>query len=249
MKNYYGNFEESSYYHVMIRGIAKQIIFEEISDNKYFLKILESFSKKYNISIICYCLMINHVHIECQDFDDNLSAFMCNLCSTYARYFNKKYDRCGALFQRPYNKKLIKNEGYLLQVYHYIIKNPENEGICPYEKYTWSSYKYYFSENHFTNSNIIKEILGSQSLDSYLQTQIEANNEIQYKSFKNDKITDNQALELVKTQYNLKTTTNVKSFDKEKRKEIILFLKTHGLSVRQIERVTGISRGIIQNIV
>ena len=135
MINYKENFEESRFFHVMVRGIAKQIIFEDNFDNQHFLNLLEEYSVKHNIKVVCYCLMYNHVHIECQDFNENLSQFMSELCSTYARYFNKKYERCGSLFQRPYKKKVINHEAYLVQVFHYIIRNPEKDGICQYQKY------------------------------------------------------------------------------------------------------------------
>lgn len=135
MENLNANFEESKFYHVYARGIAKQIIFEETSDSQHFLNLLKSYSKKYKITIVCYCLMINHVHFICQDTDDNIKFMMNNLCSTYARYFNKKYERTGTLFQRPYKKKIIKNDAYLLSAFRYIITNPEKDGVCSYKTY------------------------------------------------------------------------------------------------------------------
>lgn len=249
MVNYKDNFKESRYFHIMVRGIAKQIIFEDNFDNKYFLSLLKNYSIKHNIKVICYCLMYNHVHIECQDFDENISQFMCELCATYARYFNNKYKRCGSLFQRPYKKKLIDNEAYLLQVFHYIIKNPEKDGICPYQKYNWSSYRFVNSQSHFTDPEIILDILGGESLDNYLSTDIDEAKILSIDKFCVDKSSDYFAKKLIMAKFNIKTTSEIKSFSRDERREAILFLKKSGLSVRQIERLTGVSRGICQYII
>lgn len=248
MTTYKDNFEESRYFHIMIRGIAKQIIFEDNFDNQYFLNLLKEYSFKHNIKVICYCLMYNHAHIECQDFDENISQFMSDLCATYARYFNKKYERCGSLFQRPYKKKIINNEAYLMQVFHYIMRNPEKDGICPYRDYYWSSYKFINSQNHFTDTEIILDILGGESLDSYLSTAIEEDKVQLIDNFCKDKTSDFLAKKFITSKFNIKTASEIKSFNKEDRREAILLLKNYGLSIRQIERLTGVSRGICQNI-
>ena len=62
------------------------------------------------------------------------------------------------------------------------------------------------------------------------------------------KITDRIAVTEIKERFNIKTTTIIRSFTKEKRDEAIRWLKFKGYSVRQIERLTGVGRGEIQNI-
>ncbi len=61
--------------------------------------------------------------------------------NAYAKYINKKHNRHGSLFERPFKRKLIESGVYLKQVLVYIHNNAVHHGFCehPFE-YSWSSY-------------------------------------------------------------------------------------------------------------
>ena len=68
--------------------------------------------------------------------------------NAYSKHFNTLYDRHGALFERPFNRKLIDNEAYLKKVIVYIHNNPVHHGFCNQtEEYQWSSYLSFLNEN------------------------------------------------------------------------------------------------------
>ena len=54
---------ESGYMHIVVRGIGKQILFEDKQDFKHFLNRLERFCLETEVKICAYCLMDNHVHL------------------------------------------------------------------------------------------------------------------------------------------------------------------------------------------
>ena len=54
---------ESGYYHVVSRGIGKQILFEEEEDYQRYLETLRRFIAETSVTLIAYCLMENHVHL------------------------------------------------------------------------------------------------------------------------------------------------------------------------------------------
>ena len=58
---------ESGIYHIMMRGINRQNIFEDDEDNMKFLQILEQYRDKCGYDIYAYCLMGNHVHLLLRD--------------------------------------------------------------------------------------------------------------------------------------------------------------------------------------
>lgn len=64
-----------------------------------------------------------------------------------------------------------------------------------------------------------------------------------------DKTSDYFAKKLIMSKFNIKTASEIKSFNKEERRKAVLLLKNSGLSIRQIERLTGVSRGICQRII
>ena len=54
---------ESGYYHVVNRGIGKQILFEDEEDYERFLDTLKRYQKEEPFDLIAYCLMDNHFHL------------------------------------------------------------------------------------------------------------------------------------------------------------------------------------------
>ncbi|HHU70662.1 MAG TPA: hypothetical protein GXZ21_01345 [Clostridiales bacterium] len=66
---------------------------------------------------------------------------------------------------------------------------------------------------------------------------------------KKQRITDEDAKKIIRELCKIENATDLQNFEKVKRN---LYLKdmriNYGLSIRQIERLTGISRGIIQRI-
>ena len=49
-------------YHIKQRGNNKRNIFSEERDREKYLLFIDRYSNKYNLSILSYCLMDNHVH-------------------------------------------------------------------------------------------------------------------------------------------------------------------------------------------
>lgn len=90
--------------------------------------------------------MLNHFHfLVKQDIDLPITFFMLRLGTSYAKYFNIKYDQVGSLFQGRFKAKLIESDEYLLQVSRYIHRNPipiSTPGVEP-ALYPWSSYPAY----------------------------------------------------------------------------------------------------------
>lgn len=94
---------------------------------------------------MCYCLMSNHFHFLLrQDTDIPVTSFMLRLSTSYAKYFNIKYDQVGSLFQDRFRAKLIETDEYLLQLSRYIHLNPKEILLSTpgvgLDKYEWSSY-------------------------------------------------------------------------------------------------------------
>ena len=135
--------EETYFYHIFNRGNNKQTIFKEGENYFHFLKL----TKKHLLpiaDIYCYCLLNNHFHflVRIKENTEKPSQHFSNLFNAYSKAFNKKYNRVGSLFQRPFKRIRITEEKYLRQLILYIHLNPENHGIVEnFEDYPYSSYK------------------------------------------------------------------------------------------------------------
>ena len=69
------------------------------------------------------------------------SKHFSHLFNAYSRYLNIRYETHGALFERPFKRKLIDTNEYLKRVILYIHNNPVHHGFCEHlVEYAWSSY-------------------------------------------------------------------------------------------------------------
>lgn len=151
-KNAIKVYAEHQYYHVYNRGVAQQVIFQEQSDKRYFLGLIDRHMnpttsktdihgvpyKHYHqdLEILSYCLMRNHFHLLFY-MGDSVTAvrdFMRGIGTAYTMYFNLKYKRVGPLFQGVYKASLISSDSYLTHISRYIHLNPRI-----YQTYTYSS--------------------------------------------------------------------------------------------------------------
>ncbi len=135
-------------YHIMIRGIRRSDIFKDQGDYGVYLEILEMVMKKYPFYLYSYCLMTNHVHLQIETIDDEIWNIMRDVNRNYTKYFNKKYNFTGSLYDGRYKSEIIDNDKYNLQVSRYIHLNPVKANMVaePLE-YKWSSYGDYLDED------------------------------------------------------------------------------------------------------
>jgi putative transposase len=54
-------------YHIILRGINRQILFEEDEDKEKFLDTIKQYKNKSGYKVLGYCLMDNHVHLLLQE--------------------------------------------------------------------------------------------------------------------------------------------------------------------------------------
>ena len=137
-------------YHVMLRGVNKQIIFEESDDYQKFIRLLrQSITPTDELgkplppqcSYFAYCLMPNHVHLIVKEQNECLSETVRRIATAYALYFNKKYERCGHLFQDRFKSEPVNDSTYFVTLLRYVHQNPVAGGLCQkVEDYAWSSW-------------------------------------------------------------------------------------------------------------
>ena len=84
-----------------------------------------------------------------EDQSNLISKQFSNLFNSYAKAYNKMYDRRGSLFNRPFKSKVINSNHYLTKVIHYIHHNPVHHGFTDtIEAWPYSSYHALISEKN-----------------------------------------------------------------------------------------------------
>jgi putative transposase len=132
-------------HHVIQRGVNRVDIFRSESDYECFLAILRNATVKHQTDVHTYVLMSNHVHlIATPQIEDGLSVTMKNVGETYVRYFNRRYERTGGMFDGRYRSLPIDSDRYWFTCMRYVELNPIRAGMVTRpEDYRWSSYRYH----------------------------------------------------------------------------------------------------------
>lgn len=136
-------------YHIYNRGINSDILFKEKTNYEYFLLLFEDHIEPI-AETYAWCLMKNHFHfivrlkkleeIKIEKIIEPSQSFS-NLFNAYTKSYNKRNNRTGALFERPFRRVLINNSPYLNNAIVYVHNNPVNHIICEHPlNYPWSSY-------------------------------------------------------------------------------------------------------------
>ncbi len=128
-------------HHITQRGNYKQGVFETKDDFRKYCYWTAEYALKYNIEILSYCLMSNHVHfVLIPHSKQELSQFMSVLHMRYSQYMNEKNQRTGHLWQARYFSCIIQTERYLLDAMRYVERNPVRANLVQNAwDYVWSS--------------------------------------------------------------------------------------------------------------
>jgi len=197
-------------YHVVNRGVASTPVFLNKKDYlraqetilyyqnqspslsySHFLRlpikqkseILEILNEKgeFLVDIIALCLMPNHIHLLLkQNQERGISIFMSNLTNSYTRYFNKRNERIGPLFQGKFKAVRIESDEQLLHVSRYIHLNPFTSFIVKtlkdLEVYPYSSlpeYLRYSKTNFFQKEIVLGQFKSRSSYKMFIFNQAE----------------------------------------------------------------------------
>lgn len=127
-------------HHITQRGNYQQAVFTKDSDYKFYIECLAEYHNKYNLSILAYCLMPNHVHFIAIPGSENSLAKTFNACHMrYAHYFNKKNNVKGHLWQGRFYSCIL-DDFHLYTAVRYIESNPVRANLVekPWD-WRWSS--------------------------------------------------------------------------------------------------------------
>jgi putative transposase len=154
-------------YHVTTRGNAGAPIFLDDRDRDLFIKRLGYAVSEFEWKCLAYCLMGNHFHLAIETPEPTIASGMHALNGWYAQRFNWRYDRSGHLFEGPYHAELIENEGHLLEVTRYVVRNPVRAKLCRLpQQWPWSSYRAAIGldPGHFwLATDVLLELFGGSS--------------------------------------------------------------------------------------
>ena len=207
--------------------------------------------RRFDVEVFGWCLMGNHVHLLLHGHIAGISKAMQVLLGTYALKYNERTGRSGHLFQERFSSEPIDSDEYLLSALRYIHQNPDKARIATYDSYPWLSYAEYLGETGLCSTDFILSLFGSrQEYEAFHRIQSDESGflDITCGRSATRPMPDEDAIRIANGILDDVPLPAIKSLDRSTRDGLIAKLLNVNLSVRQIERLTGVSRGIIDYI-
>jgi REP element-mobilizing transposase RayT len=238
---------QTGIYHVMLRGINQQQIFEDSEDYEKFLEVLEASKSASCFELYAYCLMGNHLHLLLKTLIEDMDQIFKRIGARYVYWYNWKYRRTGHLFQDRFKSECVEDDKYFLTVLRYIHQNPVKANLCDaIEEYRWSSYHEYLGNSKLVDTRFPLELIG---LDEFIRYSNSTNNDccLEYAE-KTFRLTDAEAKAIMREVCECDTVEAFQKLGLQGRDASIMKLSAKGVSIRQINRLTGVSKGLVEKV-
>ena len=151
--NYHAPFEPNCFYHVFNHAVGFENLYNDEENKRFFLQKYGEY-----INPVCrtfaYCLMNNHFHFlvqvrseldlliffekeklhrkpheEVPPFEVMVMQEFSNFCNSYAKSFNNRHKRRGALFNDKIRRIKVETFDYKKEMVRYIHYNPVKHGF------------------------------------------------------------------------------------------------------------------------
>lgn len=148
-------------HHVNSHGVAGCVVYRDDEDRAMFLRLLADELKRSKWRCLAYTLLSTHYHLLIELTEPTLSSGFQRLNGRFARAYNYRHGRRGALWERRFHDTLVESESHFLEVTRYIALNASRANIRPQpEEWQWCSYG--STIGHFGRDPLVDEraILG-----------------------------------------------------------------------------------------
>jgi REP element-mobilizing transposase RayT len=249
-------------HHVMMRGINHQNIFEDAEDYYQFMTTLDRVRVQYDdmglpcgtsCTIYAYCLMSNHFHLLIRERNEQIGEVVKRLASSYVYYYNHKYLRDGHLFKERFKSEPVNDMAYFTVLLRYIHQNPLKAGIVEkvrdYEYSSWGEYQGTVDPAfQVCDTRTVLNRIPLNDLEAWVNDPLP--DDYNFLDNENERprlrLSDDQVWQEIIKLAGVTCSSDFQKLERQLQRETLGQLRELGASVRQLERLTGISRGIIQ---
>ena len=256
-------------YHVMLRGINRQNIFYDQYDYKDFLTLLRKQARPENQQhqplpphciVYAYCLMPNHVHLLIKEKNEDIASVMKSIGVGYAWHYNNKYQHMGAVFQDRFRSEPVNDDAYFFTLMRYIHQNPMKAGLTKdVPSYLWSSWHEYENVTKDCEATLrslvekpslcyTKAVTDRMPLDELRALVFEplpASAAVLDIDTGGWRKTDDEVIDFFKAEIGILHIQDILLMDKDRQRDAIRQARSFGASIRQLERLTGLSFSFI----
>ena len=233
-------------YHVMLRGADRHVLFADDEDCQGFILSLRHAKEFAECNLYAYCLMGNHVHLLLREKKDPLETVIKRIGVSYAYHYNLKYELHGHLFQDRYRSEAIETDAYFLDVLRYICQNPVKAGLVQNpQDYQWLGCDGVRDDFHLADSlNDFTSLKG----EALLRFVCEPCQTEHLESDDRKRLTDREAITKIIDICDCTHVLEIGGWPAKKQEQALEKVLEAGVSIRQLSRITGVSKAIIEKI-
>ncbi|WP_027456028.1 transposase [Xylanibacter brevis] len=250
-------------HHVMMRGINHQNILEDPEDYYQFIATLDRMRVRYdyegspvgsNCTYYAYCLMSNHFHLLIREREESVGETIKRIASSYVYYYNRKYGRDGHLFKERFKSEPVNDMSYFTTLMRYIHQNPVKAGVVEHVKdYEYSSWGEYDGTVEpvfqICHTQVVLNRIPFTELDAWVNEPLSDDVHcLDIEDASRKRPSDDQVWQMIIEKSGVTNASAFQQLNEEVKRGVLRVLKEQGASHRQLERLTGIGRGIIQKL-
>ena len=262
-------------YHVLVQGAGNHELFHDDEDYQVFVEYLGRLMKEAwaeddepdrpYFHTYAYCLTPKQFRLIVKEEKYQVSAIMQSISQLYSRYYSGKYNSYGPLYRRRYYSEPINDEERMEVVMRYVHQEPQRLGIIKepqitqiarkddLDEWEWSSWHEYVGLGSdlptvCEKPDACKDLTEEQWREVLSRPLPEGTKCLEPKEYRAPKPTETQVLGMVRLMTTATTWDEFKAIPKDEKLKTIKQLLQNGASIRQMEKLTGIGRGIIQNL-
>jgi REP-associated tyrosine transposase len=138
-------------YHITSRTNGKKLFMKKSKDRKALCRCLQRIKLKHQAKIYGFTPMGNHFHLLVKMVgESDLSAFMCEFKTAYAKYYNRKHNTSGHFWGDRFHSTIIAENKHMLACLRYIDRNPIKAQLVEQPgQWSYSTYACYaFGQSH-----------------------------------------------------------------------------------------------------
>ena len=242
-------------YNVGQKGINDQDVFYDDEDRSHYMHFLRRACEKYHVVCLAVTLMDNHVHLLLAGELVNIALAFKSMGSSYVRWFNRKYDRCGALWNGRFYSGAIRDTRQLLAATAYIFNNPVAAGMVDSpEEYAWSNFNDLETPEKDPRAyELLSDAIGIQELIEYTKEAAKRKRSPRQTEdcevIPNKPLSEKRAVDFVRRFVKEKNFGRIHELSKRKLRFLVLQLLQMGSNITQISRVTTLNRRMVANLI
>lgn len=128
-------------YHVNNGAVFGMKLCRDDDDRSTLLRMVQRERIRSGWCVLEYTVLTSHVHIVLRLRKPTLSSGFRDLGSLYARAYNRRHGRRGAVWLRRFYDSILESDRHLYETIRYVALNAPRAGMCERpEDWPWCSY-------------------------------------------------------------------------------------------------------------